>query len=263
MDLNLQEKVAIITGGNKGFGAASATLLAQEGARLLITARDGKQLAETAARIRRDYDGVVETLSADLTEPDSADQIAQVALDAFGRIDILVNCAGASQGGVFWEIPDKIWQDSLDLKFLGTIRMIRAVVPEMRKQKYGRIVIVAGNAGKQPNARMLPGSAANAALLAVTTGLAQEVASDNIVVNALNPGPSRTERLNTLMKNLASNSGTTVEDVEQGIMADIPMNRLGEPEEIARLIAFLASDAAANMTGTSITADGGCTKALA
>ena len=91
----------------------------------------------------------------------------------------------------------------------------------------------------------------------MTTGLAQEVASDNIVVNALNPGPSRTERLNTLMKNLASNSGTTVEDVEQGIMADIPMNRLGEPEEIARLIAFLASDAAANMTGTSITADGG------
>ena len=195
MDLNLQEKVAIITGGNKGFGAASAALLAQEGARLLITARDGKQLAETAARIRGDHDGVVETLSADLTEPHSADKIAQAALDAFGRIDILVNCAGASQGGVFWEIPDKIWQDSLDLKFLGTIRMIRAVIPQMRKQKYGRIVTVAGNAGKQPGARMLPGSAANAALLAVTTGLAQEVAADNIVVNAVNPGPSRTERL--------------------------------------------------------------------
>ncbi len=263
MNLNLQEKVAVITGGNKGFGAASAAVLAKEGARLLITARNEKHLAETADRIRRDHDGVVETLSADLTEPDSAGQIAQAALDAFGRIDILVNCAGASQGGVFWEIPDKIWQDSLDLKFLGTIRMIRAVIPQMRKQKYGRIVIVAGNAGKQPGARMLPGSAANAALLAVTTGLAQEVAADNIVVNAVNPGPSRTERLNTLMKNMASNSDTTVEDVEQGFMADIPMNRLGEPEEIARLIAFLASDAAANMTGTSITADGGSTKALA
>ena len=263
MDLNLQEKVAVITGGNKGFGASSAALLAEEGARLLITARNEKHLAETAARIRRDHGGVVETLSADLTEPDSADGIAQAALDAFGRIDILVNCAGASHGGVFWEIPDKIWQDSLDLKFLGTIRMIRAVIPQMRKQKYGRIVIVAGNAGKQPGARMLPGSAANAALLAVTTGLAQEVAADNIVVNAVNPGPSRTERLNTLMKNMASNSDTTVEDVEQGFMAGIPMNRLGEPEEIARLIAFLASDAAANMTGTSITADGGSTKALA
>jgi 3-oxoacyl-[acyl-carrier protein] reductase len=263
MDLKMQEKVAVVTGGSKGFGAASAALLAQEGAHVLITARDEKLLAKTAARIRSDHNGAVETLSADLIEPDGAGQIAKAALNAFGRIDVLINCAGASQGGIFWEIPDKIWQDSLDLKFLGTIRMIRAVIPQMRKQKYGRIVIVAGNAGKQPNARMLPGSAANAALLAVTTGLAQEVAADNIVVNAVNPGPSRTERLNTLMKNLASNSGTTVEDVEQSFMADIPMNRLGEPEEIARLIAFLASDAAANMTGTSITADGGWTKALA
>jgi NAD(P)-dependent dehydrogenase (short-subunit alcohol dehydrogenase family) len=263
MDLKLQDKVAVITGGNRGFGAASAALLASEGAQVLITARDEKQLAETAASIRRDCNRAIKTLSADLTEPGSADLIAQAALDSFGRIDILVNCAGASQGGVFWEIPDKIWEDSLALKFLGTIRMIRAVIPQMQKQKYGRIVTVAGNTGKQPNARMLPGAAANAALLAVTAGLAQEVAADGIVVNAVNPGPSRTERWNTLMENLASNSDTTVEKVEQGIMADIPMNRLGEPEEIARLIVFLASDAAANMTGTSITADGGSTRALA
>ena len=141
--------------------------------------------------------------------------------------------------------------------------MIRAVIPQMQKQKYGRIVTVAGNAGKQPSLRMLPGAAAKAALLTVTAGLAQEVATDGIVANAVNPGPSRTERWNTLRTNLASNSDTTVEDVEQGIMTDIPMNRLGEPEEIVRLIVFLASDAAASMTGTSITADGGATVALA
>ena len=263
MDLKLLNKVAVITGGNRGFGAATAALLVEEGAQVLITARDEKRLAETAARMRRDRESAVETLSADLTEPDSAEQISQAALDAFGRIDILVNCAGASQGGVFWEIPDKIWEDSLALKFMGTIRMIRAVIPQMQKQKYGRIVTVAGNAGKQPGPRMLPGAAANAALLAVTAGLAQEVAADGIVVNAVNPGPSRTERWNALMTNLASSSNTTVEDVEQGFMADIPMNRLGEPEEIARLIVFLASDAAANMTGTSITADGGATRSLA
>ncbi len=262
MDLNLRHKAAIVTGGNKGFGAAGAALLAREGARVLITARNEKQLADTAARIKG-AGGVVETLAADLTDPDGAGAIARAALDAFGTIDILINCAGASQGGLFWEIPDKVWQDSLDLKFLGTIRMIRAVIPTMRDNKYGRIVTVAGNTGKQPGARMLPGSAANAALLAVNAGLAQEVAADGIVVNALNPGPSRTERWNTLMKNLAADSGTSVDQVEEGIMADIPMNRLGEPEEIARLIVFLASDAAANMTGTSITADGGWTKALA
>lgn len=263
MDLFLQGKVAIVTGGNKGFGAASAHELVKEGAQVLITARNEADLATTARKINSEFSSSVETISADLTTPGEAGRIANAALDAYGRIDILINCAGASQGGVFWEIEDKVWEDSLSLKFMCTIRMIRAVITTMRKQKYGRIVTLAGNAGKQPHARMLPGSAANAALLAVTGGLAQEVAADGIVVNAINPGPSRTERWNTLMKNLAAQSGNSVEEVEAGIMADIPMNRLGSPEEIARLIAFLASDAAANMTGTSITADGGWTRALA
>ena len=247
--MRLDGKRVLVTAAGQGIGRACAEAMAAEGAQVFATDINMETLAT--------LDGA-ETFQMDASDPDQIIAAAERA-----RPDILVNCAGASQGGVFWEIPDKIWQDSLDLKFLGTIRMIRAVIPQMRKQKYGRIVTVAGSAGKQPHARILPGSAANAALLAVTTGLAQEVAADNIVVNAVNPGPSRTERWNTLMKNLASNSGTTVEDVEQGFMADIPMNRLGEPEEIARLIAFLASDAAANMTGTSITADGGWTKALA
>jgi NAD(P)-dependent dehydrogenase (short-subunit alcohol dehydrogenase family) len=263
MDLNLQGKVAIVTGGNKGFGAASAYELAKEGAHLLITARNMADLEKTAALIRGEFSSRVEIISADLTNSGEAQRIAEVALGAYGRIDILINCAGASQGGVFWEIEDKVWEDSLALKFIGTIRMIRAVITTMRKQKYGRIVTVAGNTGKQPHARMLPGSAANAALLAVTRGLAEEVAADGIVVNAINPGPSRTERWTTLMQNLATQSAKSVEEVEAGILADIPINRLGAPEEIARLITFLASDAAANMTGTSITADGGWTRALA
>jgi NAD(P)-dependent dehydrogenase (short-subunit alcohol dehydrogenase family) len=263
MELNLQGKVAIVTGGNKGFGAASAYELAKEGAHLLITARNMADLEKTAALIRGEFSSRVEIISADLTNSGEAQRIAEVALGAYGRIDILINCAGASQGGVFWEIEDKVWEDSLALKFIGTIRMIRAVITTMRKQKYGRIVTVAGNTGKQPHARMLPGSAANAALLAVTSGLAEEVAADGIVVNAINPGPSRTERWTTLMQNLATQSAKSVEEVEAGILADIPINRLGAPEEIARLITFLASDAAANMTGTSITADGGWTRALA
>jgi NAD(P)-dependent dehydrogenase (short-subunit alcohol dehydrogenase family) len=263
MELNLQGKVAIVTGGNKGFGAASAYELAKEGAHLLITARNMADLEKTAALIRGEFSSRVEIISADLTNSGEAQRIAEVALGAYGRIDILINCAGASQGGVFWEIEDKVWEDSLALKFIGTIRMIRAVITTMRKQKYGRIVTVTGNTGKQPHARMLPGSAANAALLAVTRGLAEEVAADGIVVNAINPGPSRTERWTTLMQNLATQSAKSVEEVEAGILADIPINRLGAPEEIARLITFLASDAAANMTGTSITADGGWTRALA
>jgi len=263
MDLGLTDKAAIVTGGNKGLGAASAQQLAAEGARLLLTARDEGDLAAEAERLRGAGAGAVETIAADLTRPEEAERVAAAALDAFGRVDILVNCAGASQGGVFWDIPDQVWEDSLALKFMGTVRMIRAVLPAMRAQKYGRVVTVVGNTGRQPNPRMLPGAAANAALLAVTKGLAEEVAGDGVVINAVNPGPTRTERWQTLMQNLAASTGRSVADVEGEFMKEIPMARLGEPDEIARLIAFLASDAAANMTGTSVTADGGWTKALA
>jgi 3-oxoacyl-[acyl-carrier protein] reductase len=259
LDLKLDGKIALVTGGNKGLGAASARALAADGTNLFLTARNQADLDAVAAEIG----GETAVLACDLTDADGADRVAAAALERFGRIDILVNCAGASQGGVFWEIPDQVWQDSLELKLMANVRMMRAVIPTMRAQKYGRIVNVIGNNGRQPSPRLLPGSAANAALLAVTKGLADEVAGEGIVVNAVNPGPTRTERWNTLMANLAASSGRDVDEVEQDFKSQIPMDRLGAPEEIAGIVAFLASDAAANMTGTSITADGGWTKALA
>jgi NAD(P)-dependent dehydrogenase (short-subunit alcohol dehydrogenase family) len=263
MDLGLKDKAVIVTGGSKGLGAASARRLAAEGARLLLTARDGTRISAVAREIEDDYGTVCATVPADLTQVGAANAIVTQAVETLGRIDVLINCAGASQGGVFWEIPDRVWEDSLALKFMGTLRMMRSVIPQMRERGSGRIVSIVGNTGRQPNPRMLPGAAANAALLAVTAGLAQEVAADGIAVLAPNPGPTRTERWTTLMENLAGQSGRTVPEVEADFMKDIPMNRLGEPEEVARLVAFLASEAAANMTGTSLTADGGWTKAIA
>ncbi len=263
MDLGLKDKAVIVTGGSKGLGAASARRLAAEGARLLLTARDEAQISAVARAIEEETGTTCATVPADLTQADAADMVVARAIETLGRVDVLINCAGASQGGVFWEIPDRVWEDSFALKFMGTLRMMRAVIPHMRERRSGRIVSIVGNTGRQPNPRILPGAAANAALLAVTAGLAQEVAADGIAVLALNPGPTRTERWTTLMENLAKQSGRTVPEVEEGFLKDIPMNRLGEPEEVARLVAFLASEAAANMTGTSLTADGGWTKAIA
>jgi len=263
MDLNLKGKTALVTGGNRGLGAASARMLAGEGARLFLTARDGDKLNSEADAISRDCDTEVAVLAADLTVAGASDDVVDAAMAQYGRIDILVNAAGASQGGLFWEIPDQVWQDSLDLKFMATVRMMRAVVPHMRSQNYGRIVAIVGNTGMQPSPRLLPGAAANAALLTVVKGLADEVAGDGVIVNAVNPGPTRTERWTTLMANLAASSGRTVEEIEGDFKDNIPMDRLGAPEEIARFVTFLASDMAANMTGTSITADGGWTKSLA
>lgn len=262
MDLQLKNKVALITGASRGLGAATAAALAEEGTNLVLSARDRSALEHQAKNLTGTFGVRAITVSADLTEGESCATVVQQALDEFGKIDILVNSAGASQGGVFWEIPDQVWHDSMELKVMGTIRMTRAVIPAMLERKYGRIVNIVGNTGMQPSPRLLPGASANAALLAITRGLGEELAPHNIVVNALNPGPTRTERWTTLMGNLAKSSGRSVADVEADFKDQIPMDRLGEPEEIGRLAAFLASDLAANMTGSSVTADGGWTKGL-
>ena len=263
MDLDLAGKVALITGASKGIGAAAARALAAEGAALALAARSGERLSALAAELSQAHGVPASVWAGDLRESGGAGQAAEAAIAAHGRIDILVVSAGASQGGLFWDSPDRVWEDSLALKFMATIRTLRAVVPIMRRQGSGRIVVVVGNTGHQPAPRLLPGAAANAALLAVVKGLADEVAGEGIVINAVNPGPTRTERWTGLMDAAAATRGVEAATVEQDYIRDIPLRRLGEPEEIARLIAFLASEAAGNITGTSVTADGGWTRASA
>jgi len=262
MDLLLKDKVALITGASKGLGAATAAALAAEGAHLILTARDESALQAQADGLSTEHGIKAIPIAADLTETGIGDALVKQGIDAFGRIDILVNSAGASQGGVFWEIPEEVWQDSMELKVMGTIRMMRAVIPHMIENKSGRIVNIVGNTGLQPAPRLLPGSSANAALLAVTKGLAEDMAPHNVIVNALNPGPTRTERWTTLMGKLSEGSGRSVADIEQDYKDQIPMDRLAEPDEIGRLAAFLASERAANMIGACLTADGGWTKGI-
>jgi NAD(P)-dependent dehydrogenase (short-subunit alcohol dehydrogenase family) len=263
MDLGLKGKVALVTGASKGIGAAAARVLAAEGAALMLAARSQERLAALADELTRCHGAAAFCWAGDLREAHAAAQAVEAAVTAHGRIDILVASAGASQGGLFWDIPDQVWEDSMALKFMATVRTLRAVIPVMRRQHSGRIVVVVGNTGKQPASRLLPGAAANAALLAVVKGLADEVAGDGIVINAVNPGPTRTERWTGLMDAAAAARGVAADTVEQDYIRDIPMRRLGEPDEIARLIAFLASEAAGNITGTSVTADGGWTRASA
>jgi 3-oxoacyl-[acyl-carrier protein] reductase len=262
MDLHLNGKVALITGASKGIGAAAARCLAREGASLMLAARTEDRLAALARDLAAEHAIDAGIWSGDLRLSDSAEAAAAAAVDRFGRIDILVASAGASRGGGFWEIPEDVWAESLALKFMGTVRMLRAVVPIMLRQGAGRIVVVAGNTGKQPSPRLLPGAAANAALLTVVKGLADEVAPHGIIINAVNPGPTRTERWSGLMEAAAARQGTDAAAVEAEFVREIPLGRLAEPTEIARLIAFLASDAAGTVTGAAITADGGWTRGI-
>lgn len=259
MDLNLSGKVALIFGASRGIGQATADLLHAEGAKLALVARSTMSFAPA------DIPGGAATLllAADLTQVGAAEAAVKAAIERFGRLDILVVSAGAAQGGVFWELDDTAWEAAMALKFHGMIRALRAAAPVMQQQRAGRIVAVVGNGGKQPNKRMLPGAAANAACLAVVRGLAEELAPSGVQVNAVNPGPTRTDRWNTLIGGLAASSDRPPADIEAEQFAGIPLGRINTAQDVAKIIAFLASDASGTITGTSVTADGGMTAAIA
>lgn len=261
MDLKLSGRKALITGGSRGIGFACARLLASEGVEVALVGRDTKSLERAAEEIGRQGGPTAVALAADLRESAEVDKAAAAALDKLGRIDILVNSAGDAQGGVFWELSDEDWIRSLELKFYATIRMMRAVIPAMRGRGYGRIVNIVGAAGRQPEAGFLPVAAANAALLAVTKGLADEVGKDGIVVTAVNPGLTRTDRYRRRLERKSAQSGRDLAAVttefETEAKARTPLCRIGEAEDVAAWVAFLASDRASHFTGQSITVDGG------
>lgn len=259
MDLGLAGRVALVSGGNRGIGAATAEALAAEGARVMLTARDAAALEETAARLRADHGAEVGAVVADLTEPDGAERAVSACLAAHGRLDALVCAAGASQGGPFLDLDDSVWTDSLALKFMANVRLIRAGYARMREGGGGRIVVVIGNLAKQPEPRLLPGAAANAALAAVVTGLSREAAAEGVGIVALHPGPTRSGRWETLMANLAAREGATPEAIEARFVEKAPLGRLNECAEVGRMAAILCAPVAETMTGTSVTMDGGAT----
>jgi len=262
MDMNLKGKTAIVSGGNKGLGAASAMALAAEGANLFLTARNADDLKNIADEITSTHDVKVGLLPVDITEENSGDKIVAAALEEFDRIDILVNAAGAARGGVFHDIDDQVWRDAFELKFLGAVKLSRAVIPHMQAQKYGRIVNLIGMFGREPAKQALPASSVNAAFMAVNKGMSQIYGGDGIFVNAVDPGPTRSQRILNLFEDMAKVNNTTPEELENGFRQQIPIGRLGEMDEVARVVTFLASDASGNVNGTVLAVDGGMAKGL-
>ncbi|MGZ6016376.1 MAG: SDR family NAD(P)-dependent oxidoreductase, partial [Phenylobacterium sp.] len=168
MDLGLKGKAAMVIGASQGIGAEAVRTLAAEGARVALAARSPAPLEALAAEIG----GAAIVVAGDLTVPGDAERMVAEAVGRLGGLDILIISAGAAAGGSFFELDDKVWADAFDLKFMGMVRALRAAVPVMRSAGAGRVVVVVGNNGRQPNSAMLPGSAANAACLAVIKGLA-------------------------------------------------------------------------------------------
>ncbi len=258
MELGLGGKVAIVTGGSKGIGRATAIRFAEEGASVMLCARGREALDETVALAGKRARGArVESIQADLGKPDEIKSVVARCVEVFGRIDILVNNAGSARPGDFRNLTDEQWLEDFNLKFFGYVRMAREVLPQMQRQRRGAIVNVIGTGGLRPSAGYMIGGAANAALNHFTKALADEGSKHGVRVVGVNPGPILTDRLRLFTERGAD--GRNLEDVYKRMT---PLGRPGLPEEVADLVLFLASDRAAFIHGANVTIDGGANPGL-
>jgi len=262
MDLGLKGKVALVTGGSKGIGKAVARGLAEEGARVAICARTQRELEAAAAELGKVTGAEVFAVAGDLTREADVKKIVDATVGRLQRIDILINNAGAAPGGLLMDLSEEDWQTALQLKFMGYVRCMKAVIPHMLKQGGGRIVNIIGNDGVKPIGIELTPSAANAADLAVTVALAEQYGKYNICINAVNPGPVATERWDYLIGGIAKVRKISVDEAQKRAERSIPLGRICTPEEVANVAIFVASERASFMNGALITLDGGQRKAL-
>lgn len=262
MDLGLKNKVALVAAGSRGLGRAVAEELAAEGASLLLCARDAETLAETAAAIAESSGAHVLAVPADVTVIDDIRRLVSAGIERFGRIDILVTNAGGPPAGRFDQLTREQWDVAIKLTLLSAVELARQVLPGMKERRWGRIINITSIAVKQPVEGLLLSNSLRAGLTGFARTLANEVAPEGITVNNVLPGYTRTERLEELAQMMADKQGISAGEFRGVWEKEIPMGRLGEPRELAATVAFLASERASYITGTSIQVDGGWIRSL-
>jgi len=262
MDLGLSGKRVLITGGSMGIGKACARLFAQEGCSVAITARTPDVLERTAKEIEEETGSRVLPLPGDMSVQADVERVTAAAIEELGGVDVLVTCAGSSPGGLMEDLTDDQWHSSLNLKFMGYVRSMRAVLPHMRERRSGSIVLVVGNDGIKPSYWETTAGAANAAGINVAASMAEQYAPFGIRVNTVNPGPVNTGRWDGLEKAFARDKGVSQEEAHELAVASIPLGRIAEPEEVADLVVFLASDRASFVNGSHILIDGSQRKGI-
>jgi len=255
--MTLAGKTAIITGGSRGIGKAIAQQLAKEGAQVMLCARDRDALATVAASIGP----LAATAPLDLRLPDSPAELVRQTMDRFGAIDIVVNNAGATKRGDFLALTDDDWADGYALKLHGAVRLTRAAWPVLCASS-GSLVNIAGTGGRTPGAEFTIGGSVNAALLSFTKAMADNGTRDGVQVNAISPGTVRTDRFAKRMQALAEARNVPIDQAQGIFVREASVTRVGEPADIAALVAFVVSPAGRFLQGSLIDMDGGATKTL-
>jgi 3-oxoacyl-[acyl-carrier protein] reductase len=262
MDLQLKGRTAIVLASTKGLGKATAFSLAKEGANVVISGRDEKASATVAQELQQATGQEPLAVVTDVTKAADIERLVQKTVDAFGTVDILINNAGGPPAGTFDQMTDEHWQQAFELNLLSVIRAVRAVLPHMRAQKFGRIVNFASSSFKQPLDNLILSNTFRTGIVGLAKSLANELGPDGILINTVGPGRIGTDRLAYLDSVRADKLGVSPDQVRQQIEATIPVGRYGEPEEFARVITFLASPANSYVTGQSLLVDGGLVKAI-
>jgi NAD(P)-dependent dehydrogenase (short-subunit alcohol dehydrogenase family) len=256
----LEGKIAIVTGASRGIGRAIALRLAKDGATLVLAARTEEDLAKVALEIKS-HGGTATCVPGDLRDPNVPAALVNAALRAHGAIDIVVNNAGATKRGDFFELTDADWEDGFSLKFLGAVRLTRAAWPHLKARR-GSVVNIIGAGGRTPSAEFTIGGSVNGACLSFTKAIADIGIQDGVQVNAINPGRVKTDRFQQTLAAEAVHHGGDLNAALEAIIRKSNIVRLGEPEDVASLAAFMVSPQSRYMQGALIDLDGGQTKTV-
>jgi len=256
----LQGKVAIVTGASRGIGRAICLRLAEDGASIAMAARTAEDLAKVEAKIKA-AGGRAASFAMDLRKPETPAALVEATIKAFGALDIVVNNAGATKRGDFFELTEADWQDGYALKFFGAVRLTRAAWPHLQASR-GSILSIIGIGGRTPGPEFTIGGSVNGACLSFIKALTDIGIRDGVQVNAINPGRIRTGRFQTMVAAQAAKSGLTAEAAVEEIIRKANIVRLGEPEDVANLAAYIVSPGARFLQGALIDLDGGQTKTV-